>query len=163
MNANAVERGSTLFLKITVVMIGIPVLALGLLGLPQIAGEAADYFPDYWVYPAVAAIYASAIPFYAALYQTFKLLTYIDAGQAFSERSVKALKVIKHCAAAVGILYVVCLPHFYLMAEFDDAPGLIIMGLVPIFASMAVAVFAAVLQKLLKTAIDIKSENDLTV
>jgi len=31
------------------------------------------------------------------------------------------------------------------------------------FTSAVIAVFAAVLQKLLKEAIDIKSENDLTV
>lgn len=55
------------------------------------------------------------------------------------------------------------MPLFYLMAEADDAPGIIVIGLVMIFASMVIGVFAAVLQKLLKEAIDIKSENDLTV
>ncbi|MGO4375941.1 DUF2975 domain-containing protein, partial [Paenibacillus sp. MCAF20] len=45
----------------------------------------------------------------------------------------------------------------------DDAPGIILVGMVLIFASLVIAVFAAVLQKLLKEAIDIKSENDLTV
>ncbi|WP_371326733.1 DUF2975 domain-containing protein [Psychrobacillus sp. OK028] len=42
-------------------------------------------------------------------------------------------------------------------------PGVIFVGLVVPFASMMIAVFAAVLQKLLKNAIDIKSENDLTI
>ena len=54
------------------------------------------------------------------------------------------------------------MPLFYLVAERDDAPGIII-GMIIIFASMVIAVFAAVLQRLLKDAIDIKSENDLTV
>ncbi len=49
------------------------------------------------------------------------------------------------------------------MAERDDAPGIIIIGMIMIFASLVIAVFAAVLQRLLKDAIDIKSENDLTV
>jgi len=60
-------------------------------------------------------------------------------------------------------LYVVGMPLFYLIAEMDDAPGIILIGLVMIFAALVIAVFAAVLQKLLKNAIDIKSENDLTV
>ena len=55
------------------------------------------------------------------------------------------------------------MPLFYLIAEKDDAPGIILIGMALIFASMVIAVFAAVLQKLLKEAIDIKSENDLTV
>jgi hypothetical protein len=55
------------------------------------------------------------------------------------------------------------MPLFYLVADKDDAPGIIVIGMIIIFASMVIAVFAAVLQKLLKEAIDIKSENDLTV
>ena len=108
-------------------------------------------------------MYASAIPFYFALYQAFKLLSYIDKNKAFSELSVKALKNIKYCAITISILYVLGMPLFYLMAERDDAPGIILIGLVIIFASMVIAVFAAVLQRLLQEAIDIKSENDLTV
>ena len=57
----------------------------------------------------------------------------------------------------------VVLPFVYIIAEWDDAPGLILIGLVIIGASMVIAVFAAVLQRLLQEAIDIKSENDLTV
>ncbi|MNL82789.1 hypothetical protein D3C87_2102590 [compost metagenome] len=55
------------------------------------------------------------------------------------------------------------MPLFYLLGEKDDAPGIIVIGMVIVFASMVIAVFAAVLQKLLNEAIDIKSENDLTV
>ncbi|MNP73480.1 hypothetical protein D3C76_1701990 [compost metagenome] len=55
------------------------------------------------------------------------------------------------------------MPLFYLIGEKDDAPGVIVIGMVMIFASMVIAVFAAVLQKLLKDAIELKSENDLTV
>jgi Protein of unknown function (DUF2975) len=103
------------------------------------------------------------IPFFGALVQAFKLLSYIDKNQAFSELSVKALKNIKICALTISGLYVVILPFVFLVAELDDAPGLVIIGMVPVFASMVIAVFAAVLQRLLKEAIDIKSENDLTV
>jgi Protein of unknown function (DUF2975) len=60
-------------------------------------------------------------------------------------------------------LYMVILPFVFMVADLDDAPGLVIIGMVPVFASLVIAVFAAVLQRLLKEAIDIKSENDLTV
>ncbi|MNP58015.1 hypothetical protein D3C76_1528910 [compost metagenome] len=55
------------------------------------------------------------------------------------------------------------MPLFYLLAEKDDAPGIIVIGMVLVFAGMVIAVFAAVLQKLLKEAIELKSEIDLTV
>ncbi len=77
--------------------------------------------------------------------------------------SVKALKNIKICALIITGLYVVILPFVYFVAELDDAPGLIIIGMIPAFASIVIAVFAAVLQRLLQEAILIKSENDLTV
>lgn len=157
------KQGSTLFLKLAVILMGFPVLALCIIGLPWLANNPVN--PDYAhvLYPILIGIYVSAIPFYFALYEAFKLLRYIDRNEAFSELSVKALKNIKYCAITISTLYVVMMPFVYLVAEKDDAPGLIMIGMVPIFASMVIAVFAAVLQKLLKEAIDIKSENDLTV
>lgn len=159
------ERGSTLFLKLAVVLIGIPVLALFIFVVPEIAEFAAELYPElaYLRYLVLVDLYATAIPFYGALYWAFKLLSYIDKNHAFSDLSVKALKNIKYCALGLSGLFAAGMPLFYLMAERDDAPGIIVIGMVIIFASMVIAVFAAVLQRLLKEAIDIKSENDLTV
>jgi hypothetical protein len=157
------KQYSTIFLKGAVILVGIPVLAVCIFGLYWLASHPAN--PSYApiLYPIVAGIYASAIPFFIALYQALRLLSYIDKSKAFSELSVKALKNIKYCANTISIIYVIVMPFVYLVAEKDDAPGLIVIGMVPIFVSMIIAVFAAVLQRLLKEAIDIKSENDLTV
>ncbi|WHY55576.1 DUF2975 domain-containing protein [Peribacillus simplex] len=159
------KLGTTLFLKIAVIFIGMPVLALCIFLVPEIANFAAELYPDmtYLKYLVFIDLYASAIPFYFALYQAFKLLSYIDKNNAFSELSVKALKTIKNCAITISGLYAVGMPLFYLIAEKDDAPGIIVIGMVVIFASLVIAVFAAVLQRLLQEAIDIKSENDLIV
>ncbi|MED3125349.1 DUF2975 domain-containing protein [Bacillus wiedmannii] len=159
------KQGSTLFLKTAIVLIGIPVFALCIFLIPNIGNYAADLYPDiaYIKYLVLINLYATVIPFYFALYQAFKLVSYIDKGNAFSKLSVRALKKIKQCAITISVLYVVGMPLFYLVAERDDAPGIIIIGMILIFASIVIAVFAAVLQRLLKDAIDIKSENDLTV
>ncbi|MEH7348432.1 DUF2975 domain-containing protein [Gottfriedia acidiceleris] len=159
------KRGSTLFLKIVVILIGLPVLALCIFVVPKIAEFAAELYPNIALmkYFIFIDLYAAAIPFYFALYQAFRLLSYIDKNKAFSELSVNALKKIKFSAIAISVLYVLGLPLFYLIADMDDAPGIIVIGMVLIFASLVIAVFAAVLERLLKEAIDIKSENDLTV
>lgn len=159
------KQVSTLFLKVAVILIGIPILALCIFLVPEIANFAAELYPDlsYIKYLVFIDFYAAAIPFYYALYQAFKLLSYIDKNKAFSEWSVRALKSIKYCAITISSLFVVGLPLFYLVAEKDDAPGIILIGLILIFASMVIAVFAAVLQRLLQEAIDIKSENDLII
>jgi len=158
-------KRETLFFKVVIFLMAIPVLAMCIFVLPLIATLAGEINPElpYLEYLFLMAMYVTAIAYFVALYQALRLLSYIDKNIAFSELSVKALKNIKYCAITISVLYVVGLPLIYLMAEIDDAPGIIVLGLVIIFASTVIAVFAAVLQKLLQNAIDIKSENDLTV
>ncbi|MGE7942568.1 DUF2975 domain-containing protein [Lysinibacillus xylanilyticus] len=158
-------KRETLLLKMAVFLIGIPVLALCIFWLPWFANEAAEHYPKlaYLQYPTLIGVYVTAIAFFVALYMALRLLSYIDKNEAFSDLSVRALKNIKYCAIIISGMYVIGMPLFYLMADLDDAPGIIVIGMVFIFASFVIAVFAAVLQKLLKNAIDIKSENDLTV
>ena len=162
------KRGSTLFLRIALLILVIPILALCIFLLPQIAIEAFEHAKQgatlaYVVFGILLAMYASAVPFFVALYQAWKLVTYIDQSKAFSNLSVTALKNIKRCALVISGLYAVALPFIAIMAQWDDAPGLIVIGLVIVGASIVVAVFAAVLQMLLREAIQIKSENELTV
>lgn len=158
-------KGETLFLKLSVLLIGLPILALCIFLVPEIANYTAELYPDWSFikYLVFITFYAASVPFYIALYQAFKLLTYIDRNEAFSNLSVTALRNIRNCAITISSVYVLGMPLFYLMAEADDAPGVILIGMALIFAPLVVAVFAAVLQKLLKNAIDIKSEHDLTV
>lgn len=156
-------KSKTVFLKISLFFIGIPILALCIFVLPWVAGAAAKHYPKPVYLPVLTGVYISALPFCFALYQAFKLLIYIDKNNAFSEAAVNSLKYIKYSASMIGIIYAASLPLFYLMAQKDDAPGILVIGLVCAFAPIVIAVFAALLQKLLENAIDIKAENDLTV
>jgi vacuolar-type H+-ATPase subunit I/STV1 len=149
------KRYSTIFLKFAVIILGIPVLALCIFWLPG--------FINYLNYSILIGVYATAISFFFALYQTLKLLSYIDKNKAFSELSVNALMYIKYCAITISIIYAVVAPFLIPIADADDAPGLVGIPLIIVFASIAIAVFAAVLQRLLQDAIDIKLDNDLTV
>ncbi len=150
---------STNFLRATVLLIGAVVLGLCLFALP--AGIARPVLAVYR--PILFGLYVTAIPFFIALFHTIKLLDHIDSGQAFSHLSVDALKHIKRSAVIIAGLFGLGFPYIYFAADQDDAPGVILIGLVITFASVVVAVFAAVLQRLLQSAIDIKTENDLTV
>lgn len=163
------ERGSTLFLRTAVILLGIPVLALCIYLLPDIFRLAFEQFQTGGttlasiVLGLLSIMYVSAAPFYFALYQALKLLKYIDKEEAFSEKSLVALNKIKFCALIISLLYMVALPFIYIIAQWDDAPGLIVIGLVIVGASLVISVFAALLQRLLQKAIEIKNENDLTV
>lgn len=152
------KLNSTLFLRVVIYLVGFGVLALCAALLAEGFPGDGKGFAWFFVIP-----YLTVAPFFVALWQTLKLLGYIDRGTAFSEQSVKALKFIKYAAATIGGLYALILPVMYHAAQEEDAPGVMLIGLVLTFAPLAIGVFAAVLQKVLRSAIDIKSENDLTV
>lgn len=153
------RNGPTFFLRMVVILIGLAVLGLCVFVLPMgILSDQTGYYR-----PILLGMYIPAIPFFIALHQSLRLLRYIDEERAFSELSVTALGKIKKCGIAISALYVLGMPYIFHAAQLDDAPGVVAIGFIIIFASLVIAVFAAVLQKLLKNAIDIKSENDLTV
>jgi hypothetical protein len=153
------KKGTTLFLRIIVSLIGLGVLALCLFVLPL--GIISDQTGLYR--PIFIGMYVTAIPFFFALYQSWLLLAYIDKNTAFSSFSVKALGNIKYSGLAISAFYTLEMPYIFHVGDKDDAPGAILIALVIIFASLVIAVFAGLLQKLLQSAIKMKEENELTV
>jgi hypothetical protein len=163
--ATFTKRGSTLFLRVATLAIGTVVLALCLFALPAawLAVDNEYSTHTYVFYAILICMYVAAVPFFVGVYQVLRLLSYIDKNKAFSELSVKALRLIAYCGVAISAVYAISLPFFYIWADNDDAPGLIIIAMAFILAPLIITVFSAVLQRLLRQAIDMKRENDLTV
>src|SRR4051794_15475087 len=158
------KRSSTIFLQVVVVLIGIGALAL-LLWEPQVEGvnAHATNFEIYFKDPFLALVYLGSIPFFVALYQAFKLLGYAGRNKVFSPAAVKALRTIKYCALA--IIGFVVVEEFFIMLNHgdDDAAGGVFMGVLISFGSIVVATAAAMFERVLQDAVEMKSENDLTV
>src|SRR3989344_4128826 len=159
------KQASTIFLKAALIIMGGVVAAFCIFAIPSISKGVGIEWPElaYLKYPILIGGYLTAIPFFFAIYQAFKLLNYIDKNMAFSASSVRVLMYIKYCGIAMSVLYAAGMPILFQIADADDAPGAVGFGMLLVVAPTVVAVFAAVLQKLLQSAIDIKSENDLTV
>jgi hypothetical protein len=156
-----IKKSPTIILKTTVVLLGLAVLALCLIFLPMLIRS--EWTGDFDYGYIFVGMYIPAIPFFFALYQVLKLLKYIDQNKAFSEFSVKALKNIKYCAFIISGLYAVGMPYIFYVADRDDAPGVVAIGFIIVFASFIIAIFANVLQRLLQNGMEIKNEIDLTV
>ena len=116
------------------------------------------YFKD----PFLAYAYVASIPFFVALYHGFKVLGYAGHHQVFSQAAVKALRTIKLCAIAL-IGFVAVGELFILMNGEEDKAGGVIMGVLITFGSIIIATAAAMFEQILQNAVDLKSENDLTV
>ena len=160
------KRSSIIFLQIVIVLIGVAALAL-LLWEPQVEGvnKNRTNFQIYFQDPFLALVYAGSIPFFIALYQAFKVLGYVGHNQAFSPEVVKALRTIKYCALAIIGFVVVEECFIMLMNNRDsDNPGApIFIGVLITFPSIVVAAAAAMFERIVQNAVDIKTENDLTV
>jgi hypothetical protein len=157
------KRSSTIFLQVVVVLIGIGALAI-MLWEPHIEGRNAHatLFEIYFKDPFLAYAYTGSIPFFVALYQAFKVLGYVRQNKTFSQATVKALGTIKYCAIAI-IGFVAVGVIFIMFGDSEDRPAGVFMRILITFPSIVVATAAAMFERILQNAVDIKSENDLTV
>ncbi len=157
------KRSSTAFLQAVIVLVGIGALALLLLE-PHVEGVNA-HATNVQIYsdPFILLVYAGSVPFFIALYQAIKVLGYVGASKVFSPQAVRALRTIKYCALA--IVGFVVLEEIWIMLTHgnDDAAGAFMMGVFITFGSIVIATAAAMFERILQSAVELKSENELTV
>src|SRR3954454_16728060 len=159
------KRSSAAFLQAVIVLIGIGALAL-MLWEPHLEGRNAHATPFeiYFKDPFLAYAYLASITFFVALFKAFTLLGYIRQNKVFSLDSVRALRTIKYCAIALVAMIGAAVAYLFIAVRGkDDIAGGVAMGLVMIFVSAVIGTAAAVFERLLQNAVDLKSENDLTV
>ena len=159
------KRGSTIFLQIVILLLGAGVFAF-LLWEPQVEGRNvnATQFEVYFKDPFLAYLYLAFVPFFVGLYQGFKLLGYARRDEIFSQRSVQALRIIKFCALITAIFILGAEAYIFVFVRgTDDIAGGVMMGVFVILMCAIIGTAAAVFERILQNAVDIKSENDLTV
>jgi hypothetical protein len=156
------KKSSTIFLQTVIVLIGIGALTF-MLWEPHVEGVNAHatlfqmYFNSFVVYAFIGST-----PFFAALYHAFKVLGYVRQNKTFSQATVNSLRIIKYCALTlIGFIAVSVI--FMIGGDREDRPAGLFMRILVTFPSIIVATAAAISERILQNAVDIKSENDLTV
>lgn len=143
----------------------IAVIAICTIMLPELAREeAAGKVNPPSAYPFLIGAWLMSIPVFIAQYQLLKILKYIDENKAFSKLSVVALRKIKYSAVAFSVMIIMMVISVVLSTRGSNPPEditpVFTIGFVFVSASVVIATFVAILQKLLREAINIKSEND---
>jgi hypothetical protein len=161
-----IKRSSILFLQIVIVLIGLAALAL-LLWEPQVEGRNAhaSQFEIYFTDPFLMLVYAGSIPFFVALYRAIQALGCVGRNEVFSPDVVRALRTIKYCSLAIiGFVVVEEIWILVMSGGDNDNPGApIFLGLLIVLPSIVVATTAGMFERVLQNAVEMKSENDLTV
>jgi hypothetical protein len=157
------KRGSILFLRAVLVLIGAGALAL-LLWEPHIEGRNAHAttFEIYVKDPFLAYVYVASIALFVALYHAFRVLGYVGQNTMLSPAGVRRLRTIKHCAIVI-VGFVAGAELIIILSRSDDPQGGFFMGALIAFVSTVVVTTMSVLERIVQNAVDIKSENDLTV
>lgn len=156
------KRTSRVLLQLLVVLVGIGALAL-LLWEPHTEGvNAHATFFQVYLDPFIALVYAGSIPFFVAVYQLFKVLGYAGTNHIVSPAAVTALRTIKYCAVTT-IGFVAVEEIVIMFNNSDDRAGGVFMGVLITVGSIVIATAAAVFERILQNAVDMKSENNLTV
>lgn len=156
------KRIITIFIQIGIILVGIGALAF-LIWEPRVegvnkhAGLVEIYFNFFIVY-----VYLSSIPFFASLYQAFKVAGYARRDKIVSQAAVKALRTIKDCAMIVIGLVLISL-MFMIFGDPEDRPAGLFMRVFFTFPTIIAAVTAAKFERILRTAVERQSKNDRKV
>ena len=155
------NRSATIFLQIVLVLVGIGVLVF-LLRAPLRGANPQATLVQIYSDPFVMYAYLGFVPFFVGLYHAFKLLGYIGRNDIFSPRAVRAVRAIKVCAL-VMLGFVAVSVVFMIHGDPEDRPPGLFLRLLFGLPCLVVATTAAVCERILRKAVELKSENDLTV
>lgn len=154
------KRGSAIFLKVIIFLVGIAVLTLCIYWMPVLTIRDVKAHPggDYSLYPLLVCAYGICITFSFTLFHVYKLLTFIERNNAFSESSLKSLKVIKKCAFTAIFFIVLMIISLKVISSIsgDDSAGPISVSLMSILATSIIIAVVDVFQKPLKSFLDKK-------
>ena len=151
------KKNLTLFFQAIVAAIGIIVFAF-LLCEPHLEGVNAHktLFEMYFHDPFLAYMYAGSIPFFAALYQTFKVLGYVRQNKLFSQPTANALRKIKYClfitagAIAAADAYLLIASR----SNNEDPTGAVMLGMAAILISIGGGTVAAVFGRRVRNGVN---------
>ncbi|KEZ52902.1 hypothetical protein GS18_0208705 [Metabacillus indicus] len=157
------QNGNILFLKASVLLVGLAVFCLSFFWLPGLAELSAEQFPEFAYLKGIvlAGIYLTVIPFAIALQQAVHLLRLIEKRKAFSEAALTGLRRIKGCAWMIASIYAAGILLFIIIGILH--PSLALVGGTIVLASLSIGFFADVLHAQLVHALECKYENEMTV
>lgn len=92
-----------------------------------------------------------------------KLVQQLSSKERFTVKNLTIANRIRFCLLLITILTLGIFPKIYQLADINDAPGLLFIGMVVFLIPLFVTLLANVLIELLEQAIDLKNDYDLTV
>lgn len=134
------KKYSVLFLKLSIILLMIPVILLGGYGLYWLSRNPVHPRYDQMIYPVLSGLYLASFPVIYAGIKFYQLLSLVGKDRLNLDTKEDILSKLIKAAISVGAIFMLMLPFVFMIAEEDDAPGLIIVAFMPVMIS---TIFAA--------------------
>lgn len=151
------QKANAIFLRLTVISVGMIILLLCIFALPSAAQETALIHPEvaYLKYPILLGMYATALAFFYTLYETVSIINVVERESIFSKRIVESLNYIKYCALVIIGLYVLGINILKIANALP--PIVALMGFVILFVTIMVAAGAVYLKNVLTNQLKVSN------
>ncbi len=145
-------------------------VGVGLCGLivyaavvPTLSAYVLEGYPEFAasILPWKIFIWCSALPCFAVLWYAWKIADNIGADCSFTDENAKNLQYIAGLAAGDALFFF--LGNILLLFLNMNHPGIVLVSCVVVFIGIAVAVASAALSHLVKKAVALQEQSDLTI
>ncbi|NLY77089.1 MAG: DUF2975 domain-containing protein [Tissierellia bacterium] len=153
----------TRWLKLIIVFAALIGLFLCFVFVPVFGIQVVEEYPElsYMFWPCLIYIWATAVPFYIALYKVWQIVKEISKDNSFCLKNAMALRSIGILALLDSFLYFVGMIILSSLNILQPTIGLAM--LIIVFIGIAIGIVSFTLSRLVRKASDIKEENDLTI
>lgn len=142
-----------ILLKLSILMIWILFLSILLFGFISVTGESIINSEKMTkvLYIIIFLFSLSFVPFSVIVYQINKLFNNNTINNIFSISSINSLIMIIKQSILMVIIHLVAIPFFFVVGEVDDAPGVILVGIILFVFPIFIFSMSSILKNVLLT------------
>ncbi|MFN6832549.1 DUF2975 domain-containing protein [Enterococcus hirae] len=156
-------KSKLFFIQLIVSVFCFVPLLLGTLLTIQLSTNPTNPFSNWQTTLFIIVLYLILLVTLLLNFFLLRLVKTFPSKETFTKKSLKLSSKIRSCLLCITILAFGILPKFYQIADMSDSPGILLIAFVLLFIPFFIYILSSILIDLLKQAIYLKNDYDLTV
>lgn len=156
-------KSKLFFIQLIVSVFCFVPLLLGTLLTIQLSTNPTNPFSNWQTTLFILVLYLILLVTLLLNFFLLRLVKTFPSKETFTKKSLKLISKIRSCLLCITILAFGILPKFYQIADMSDSPEILLIAFVLLFIPFFIYILSSILINLLKQAIYLKNDYDLTV
>lgn len=156
-------KSKLFFIQLIVSVFCFVPLLLGTLLTIQLSTNPTNPFSNWQTTLFILVLYLILLVTLLLNFFLLRLVKTFPSKETFTKKSLKLSSKIRSCLLCITILAFGILPKVYQIADMSDSPGILLIAFVLLFIPFFIYILSSILIDLLKQAIYLKNDYDLTV